>query len=152
MKNLKPLFLGIALICFAKFSFAQSSETSDFTGAVPTLNDYKALYVLNSSDPKQIDATLRNIDNVLGDPRLEGKLHIELVVFSGGVDAFKKSGPYKETLEALVAKGVVLQQCENTIRQRKIEKSELFDFVSYVPTGNGEIILRHYEGWAIVKP
>lgn len=151
MKNVKLLLFLIAMICFAHISFAQTSSSAT-PGAVPKLDQYNALYVLNSSDPKQITTTLRNIGNVLGDPRLEGKLHVELVAFSGGVDAFKKSGPYKETLEALVEKGVILLQCENTIRQRKIEKSELFDFVNYVPTGNGEIILRHYDGWAIVKP
>ncbi|WP_228374860.1 DsrE family protein [Chryseobacterium oranimense] len=49
-------------------------------------------------------------------------------------------------------KGVVMVQCENTLREKKIEKSELFEFVNYTPSGNGEMILRQDEGWAIVKP
>ena len=52
----------------------------------------------------------------------------------------------------MLAKGVILAECSNTVRERKIDKSDLFDFVSYVPSGNGEIILRHYEGWAVVHP
>lgn len=151
MKTIKTLLLATILICIAQISFAQSNPTV-FTGAVPTLTQYNALYVINTSDPKQTKGTLRNINNVLEDPRLKGKLHVELVAFSDGVELYKKDGPYKETLEALIAKGVVLAQCENTVRERKIDKSELFDFISYVPTGNGEIVLRHYEGWAIVKP
>jgi uncharacterized protein len=34
---------------------------------------------------------LPNINNALDDPRLKGKLHIELVAFGDGVEIFKKS-------------------------------------------------------------
>lgn len=88
----------------------------------------------------------------MNDPRLKGKLQIELVVFGDGVEIFKRGSLYKETLSDLKSKGVALVQCENTLKERKIDKSELYPFISYVPTGNGEIILRHYEGWAIIHP
>lgn len=65
---------------------------------------------------------------------------------------FDKAGPFEAQLEALLAKGVTLAQSENTLRERKISKEPLVPFVSYVPSGNGEIILRHYEGRAIVLP
>ncbi|HEU5364208.1 MAG TPA: hypothetical protein VFU62_01690, partial [Hanamia sp.] len=64
----------------------------------------------------------------------------------------KKSNHYDTLLLALQKRGVILAQCENTIRKRKISKDELWPFISYVPSGNGEIIIRHYEGWAIVHP
>lgn len=123
-----------------------------FSGAIATLSSYKALYVLNSGDEKKISSTLRNINNALNDPRLKSKLQIELVVFGDGVVLFQKTGSYEESLKELYNKGVILAQCENTLRQRKIEKSSLFPFISYVPSANGEIIIRHYEGWAIVYP
>jgi len=43
-------------------------------------------------------------------------------------------------------------QCNNTVVERKIDKNDLFPFIFYVPSGNGEIILREYEGWATVHP
>jgi intracellular sulfur oxidation DsrE/DsrF family protein len=92
------------------------------------------------------------MDNALEDPRLKGKLHMELIVFGDGVAVYMKSGPYEELLKKLATKGVILAECSNTVRERKIDKNELFDFISYVPSGNGEIILRHYEGWAVVHP
>lgn len=152
MKTVKPLLCLLAFLCLAQLSFAQSTNPADFKGATPTLDEYNALYVINTSDPKHVKGTLRNIKNVLGDPRLKDKLHVELIAFSDGVEVYKKDGPYKETLEELLKMGVVLAQCENTVRERKIDKTDLFDFISYVPTGNGEIVLRHYEGWAIVHP
>ena len=67
-----------------------------------------------------------------------------------GVKVYDKTGPFESRLKDLLQKGVILAQCENTLRERKIDKNTLFPFISYVPSGNGEIIIRHYEGWAIV--
>ncbi len=131
--------------------FAQT-QPKQFTGAKAVLKHYKALYVLNSGDEKKITGTLRNLKNALDDPRLKGKLEVELIAFSDGVAVYQKSGPFEKTLLELQARGVLLAQCENTIRERHIDKTELFDFISYVPSGNGEIIIRQQQGWAVVHP
>ena len=138
-------------ICIGLQAQSQQSSTS-FSGAQADLKHYKALYVINSNDVKKITSTLRNINNALEDPRLKGKLEVEVIAFGDGVEVFRKTGTFEETLKNLQAKGVLLAQCENTIRERHIDKSELFPFISFVPSGNGEIIIRHYQGWAIVHP
>ncbi|WP_170311715.1 DsrE family protein [Pedobacter nototheniae] len=149
---------AIALIIFSIFILLNSnsvfaqSDPNNFRGAQAYQKHYKALYVLNSGDEKHIAGTLRNIKNAMNDPRLKDKLEVELIAFSDGVAVYFKTGKFKEQLEELRNRGVVLAQCENTIRERKIEKSELFDFISYVPSGNGEIIIRQQQGWAIVHP
>lgn len=150
MKRITILTVIFSL-AFLGTVYAQQT-TPVFNGAIATLNSYNALYVLNSGDEKKISSTLRNINNALNDPRLKGKLQIELIVFGDAFTVYQKSGPYEDRLKELVQKGVILAQCENTLIQRKIEKSSLFPFVSFVPTANGEIIIRHYEGWAIVHP
>lgn len=143
----------IAVFCFiALQGFGQNQQGDDFRPAIAKKKHYNALYILNEKDDKKIRGLLRNIDNVLDDPRLKGKLHIEVIAFSDGVEMYKKSNNYESLLTALKKRGVVFAQCANTIRERKIDKSELFDFVHYVPSGNGEIILRQYEGWAVVHP
>jgi intracellular sulfur oxidation DsrE/DsrF family protein len=151
MKKCILIAAVFALITFAKQARAQT-DAAGFTGAQPKLEHYDALYVLNSSDEKRIKGILRNMDNALDDPRLKGKLHIELIVFGDGVAVYMKSGAYEQALKNLQAKGVILAECSNTVRERKIDKNDLFDFISYVPSGNGEIILRHYDGWAVVHP
>ena len=135
----------------ATLGFAQT-KSEVFTGAKATLKSYKALYVLNSGDEKKITSTLRNIKNALEDPRLKGKLEVELIAFGDGVAVYSRTGAFEQTLRELKARGVVLAQCENTVRERHIEKSSLFDFISFVPSGNGEIIIRQYQGWAVVHP
>lgn len=147
------MILMFAATLLATKSFSQSTkEPSQFHGATASLKAYKALYILNNSDEKKIKGTLRNINNALEDPRLKGKLEVELVAFGDGVDIFKKSSHYDTLLTNLQKKGVLLAQCENTIRERKISKDDLWPFISYVPSGNGEIIIRQYQGWATVHP
>ena len=150
-------FKFFAIIAFLSFSLNLAAQqrrvnTKDFHAAVAVKKNYKAVYQLNSEDDKKISATLKNINNALEDPRLAGKLEVELVVHGGGVVAFQKNSPYEQQLLMLQKKGVLLAQCENTLKERNITKSELFDFISYVPSGNGELIIRQDQGWAIIHP
>jgi intracellular sulfur oxidation DsrE/DsrF family protein len=147
----KLIFIFCMLIGAASTGFAQTTSAS-FTGAQATLKNYKALYVINSGDEKKITGTLRNLKNALDDPRLKGKLDVELIAFGDGVAVYQKSGTFEKTLLELQSRGVVLAQCENTVRERHIDKNTLFDFIGYVPSGNGEIIIRQYQGWAVVHP
>lgn len=151
MKTLLTTLL-IATTFFATTVFGQTSDSTNVQGAAATLKSYKALYYINQSDEKKIKGTLRNINNALNDPRLKGKLTIELVAFGDGVEMFKKENHYDTLLTALQGRGVQLVQCENTLRERIISKEDLWSFISYTPSGNGEIIIRQQQGWAIVHP
>lgn len=147
-KNLLA-FSIVLLSLLTNFSYAQKK---DFQGAVAHLKHYNALYIVNTNDEKHIRGTIRNINNALNDPRLKNKLTVELVAFGDGVAVFQKANNYDSLLLDLKNKGVILAQCENTLRERKIPKTDILDFVSFVPSGNGEIIIRSQEGWATVHP
>ncbi|MFT4024151.1 MAG: DsrE family protein [Flavihumibacter sp.] len=123
-----------------------------FTGAKAEKKKYQAIYQLDNGDPKIIEKAIRNINNALADPRLSGKLTIELVTFSGGTEACLKGNKFEADLKSLVEKGVIVAQCSNSLRERKIERSQLYDFIALVPSGNGELILRQQQGWTIIKP
>ncbi len=151
MKKIIAGLLTISSLLFAKQMMAQKVQ-QPFKGAKAVLQHYNALYYLNSDNEKTITGTLRNIKNALEDPRLKNKLTVEIVAFGDGVAVFQKQGIYEEKVKNLQAMGVILAQCENTIRERHIDKENLFPFISYVPSGNGEIIIRQYQGWAIVHP
>lgn len=97
---MKIIKLALILMAFGIHTISYSQKKGDmliFTGAQSHLNEYHALYILNDSGDKKIKGVIRNINNALEDPRLKGKLKVELVAF-------------------------------------------------------GEIIIRHYQGWAIVHP
>jgi intracellular sulfur oxidation DsrE/DsrF family protein len=149
-KSLLPILI-VFLTLGVQPLFAQQQK-EEFTGAKANLKKYKALYVLNNGEEKHMNSTLRNMRNVLADPRLKGKLTLELVVFGDGVKVFDKTGPFETQLADLQKQGVILAQCENTLRERKIDKSTLFPFINFVPSGNGEIVIRSADGWVIVHP
>lgn len=151
MKKLLILLPFVFVMAITTNLSAQETK-KPFTGAVAKKKSYKALYVLNNAEEKHISATLRNINNALEDARLKGKLEVELIAFGDGVAVYRKDGKFLDQLNMLKSKGVILAQCENTVRERKIDKSDLFDFISYVPSGNGEIIIRSAEVWVIVHP
>lgn len=144
------LLLATAFCCGSLF--AQTKTGEEFHGAAPTLKAYKVLYFIDQSDDKKIKGTIRNINNALDDGRLRGKLTVEFVAFGDGVEMFKTANHYDTLLMNLKNRGVILAQCLNTMKERKITKDELQPFISFVPSGNGEIIIRQQEGWAVLHP
>jgi hypothetical protein len=148
--KIKAILLAAILLVGVK-SFSQG-KSKDFHGAVAEAKSYKAVYFINDSSARKIKSTLRNIKNALEDPRLQGKLKVELVAFGDGVEMFKKINNYDTLLTTLQLKGVLLVQCLNTMKERKIDRNELWNFIGYVPTGNGEIIIRQAQGWAVIHP
>ncbi len=131
---------------------AFAAKAASFAGAPATQKHYRAVYQLDSSDPKLINQTLHNMKNALEDPRLKGKLELELVVFSGGTVVFKKDQPYEADVLALQQAGVILAQCANSLKAYKLTKDDMLPYISIVPTGNGELIIRQAEGWVLVHP
>jgi intracellular sulfur oxidation DsrE/DsrF family protein len=129
-----------------------AAKAAQFGGAPATRAHYRAVYQLDSDDPKLITKTLHNMQNALNDPRLKGKLELELVVFSGGTVAFRQGQPYEADVLALQRAGVILAQCQNSLTAYKLTKADLLPYVSVVPTGNGELIIRQTEGWVLVHP
>jgi intracellular sulfur oxidation DsrE/DsrF family protein len=131
---------------------AFAARAASFAGAPATQKHYRAVYQLDSSDPRLINQTLHNMKNALEDPRLKGKLELELVVFSGGTVVFKKDQPYEADVLALQQAGVMLAQCANSLKAYKLTKDDMLPYISVVPTGNGELIIRQAEGWVLVHP
>lgn len=97
----------------------QSSVTLKFEPVKATLS----VYVINESDENKIKAIIRNINNALEDPRLKGKLKVELLTFGAGVEMYKKVNAYEPLLLALQNKGVVMVQCENTLNEKKFQRT-----------------------------
>ena len=150
----KTLFLAMSLVIVANaFAYSQTTlQPAPFQGAAATKTSYQVVYQLNTDEDAHIKATLKNIKNALSDPRLADKLDVELVVHGQGIAAFKKGSAYEELLHSLKKQKVILAMCENTMRERNIKREDLFSFVSYVPSGNGELIIRQQEGWAYIHP
>ncbi len=129
---------------------AAAAQAARFHGATARKAHYRAIYQLNSGDPKVIAKTLQALQAALADPRLKGKLALELVVFSGGTTVLRKNQPYEADVLALQQAGVILAQCENSMKAQNFTPADMLPYISLVPTANGELIIRQAEGWALV--
>ncbi len=154
MKCKHYLLLAIATLTLATVANAQSylEANKKYGGAIAIEDVYKVIFQMDQGSSEIIKKTIRNINNLLKDPRLSGKLQIQVVAFSGGIDAYRKSSGYEADFKNLVRQGVIVSQCLNTLEDRQVSKEELYDFLAYVPTGNGELLIRASEGWTIIKP
>lgn len=148
------IFFLLTMICpqYAMADNALLDKNRSYSGAEVDKDSYKAIYQLDSNNPDIIRKAIRNIKNLMNDPRLKDKLQVELIAFAGGTDAMLKTSDYGDALRELVSMGVIVAQCENSLKERRLDKSQLHDFLGYVPTANGELVIRASEGWVIIKP
>ena len=113
---------------------------------------YGVVVQLDNGGPLAIKKTLTNIENLLNDPRLKGHITIELVANSKGYDVYVKGNGVEERLKKLQEEGVILAQCANTLKELHVDRSDLYPFITIVPSGMGEITLREAQGWAYIHP
>jgi len=115
-------------------------------------HEYGAIFQLDSGGDHAIKKTLNNIENLIKDPRVKGHIHVELLANSKGYDVYVKNNGFEKKLMQLQKDGVILAQCSNTLREKHIDRKDLYSFITMVPSGVGEITLRESEGWAYIHP
>lgn len=117
--------------------------------SVGQTKEHRILFHLATSDTLAHKALVKQLSNVLD---YWNTAKIEVVVHNNGV-SFMKLGEarFAKEIEALKDRGIVFAVCENTLKQRKIEKHQLLKTASFVPVGLVEIVTRQEEGWAYIK-
>lgn len=95
-------------------------------------------------------AVMRNVRNLLDD--FAGALRVELVAHGPAVDVCLRESPVAGDVQELIARGVVVAVCGNTLRGRDIDRSRLADGVVTVPAGIGEVVRKQQEGWSYLRP
>jgi intracellular sulfur oxidation DsrE/DsrF family protein len=129
-------------ILFALFvaflSFAANAQT------------HKVVIQLNTSDTLVWHGALKNISNLqaaLGTSTL-----IELVAHGAGISILVEGKTtQKAKITELAASGVLFKACENTIRERKIDRATILPQAGTVPSGVAEVVLKQEAGWAYLK-
>ena len=65
-----------------------SANAGEFHGAVATKSHYGAIFQIDAGGNKAIKKTLNNIENLLQDKRLKGKITVELIANSKSFDVY----------------------------------------------------------------
>jgi intracellular sulfur oxidation DsrE/DsrF family protein len=133
----KNLLLTLFLACFSMAAFAQSTT-------------HKVVLQLNTSDTLVWHGALKNISNL--QTALGATTQIELVAHGSGIGLLLDGKTtQKAKIAELASMGVLFKACENTIRERKIDRSTILPQVGTVPSGVAEVVIKQEAGWAYLK-
>ena len=130
---------SILLTLFVAFlSFSANAQT------------HKVVIQLNTSDTLVWHGALKNISNL--QTALGSSTQIELVAHGSGISILVDGKTTQKTkIAELAAMGVLFKACENTIRERKIDRSAILPQVGTVPSGVAEVVIKQEAGWAYLK-
>lgn len=148
MKNCVVVITLIALGTFLKCPWANAQEKSTPMEESKML---KAVVHVNFADSERQKHGLRNIENILKE--VQGKATIEVVGHGAGITLLEKSHTkHGKQIEKLVKAGVRFSACENTMREKGIDKDDLLPGIVTVPSGAVEVIRKQQEGYGYFKP
>ncbi len=139
MKKIIFLFV-LSLIILTPSVFAQK---------VVSMKNHKIVFHLTNNDSLVHKAMIRQINNLL---TAAPNAKIEVVSHSNGIE-FLMIAKTKQaaSITELKNKGVVFAACENTMRERKIDKSEILSEAIYVPSGVFEVVLKQEQKYSYIK-
>lgn len=146
MKPFTQYLLGAAttlvLVGILAFSRSVPQEQAEKKGT-------RVVFQLSTPDTAAHRSLTRQLHNLLdGLP----KAQVEVVVHNKGITMLHAQKTTLATeLQALKARGVTFVACEQTLKQQKIEKSEILPLAGFVPRGLVEVIQKQEEGWAYIK-
>jgi intracellular sulfur oxidation DsrE/DsrF family protein len=79
-------------------------------------------------------------------------VQIEVVCHGPGIDFLhiQRTG-FKEDIYQLKDLGIVFIACENTLKERHIEKEYILPQMEYVEMGIGHLVIKQEQGWSYIK-
>lgn len=81
-----------------------------------------------------------------------GVIQVELVTHGPGIGLCLPGSASAEAVQALMARGVAVAACENTLRSQDMDRGRLAEGVVTVPSGIGELVRKQHQGWAYLRP
>lgn len=105
---------------------------------------------LDDADPGVQAMAVNNIVNLLRD--LGASTPVELVLNGPGLSAGLAESPRALEIHDLLARGVSVAACANTMRAGDVTPDRLASGVVVVTSGVGQLVRRQREGWAYLRP
>ncbi len=130
--------------------------------AVPAMAqgvNHKIVFHVDENDPKLMNMTLNNVQNVtayfesIGDT-----VEIEVVAYGPGLNMYRAdTSPVAERIAvlALENENLTFAACGNTLRKMEAKAGgpvELISEAQVVPSGVVQLVLRQEQGWSYIRP
>lgn len=112
---------------------------------------YKVVLQVSDGDPAKWNLALNNANNIMHDLG-KGNVSIEIVAYGPGIAMLKGDSKVAARLAQALDNSVGIEACENSMHAFKLQKSEMYSGIAYVPSGVVHIMQRQREGWQYIRP
>ncbi len=143
----RALFASLLLSSFLALAPAAANAQSN----APAAGRYRVVIQVSDNDPAKWNLALNNARNVQVDLGMDN-VDVEIVAYGPGLPMLKADSKVAQRLDSAAKQGVGLMACENTMRNTKVERGEIFGGAKFVDAGVVHIMNRQREGWSYVRP
>jgi intracellular sulfur oxidation DsrE/DsrF family protein len=112
---------------------------------------YKVVLQVSDADPGKWNLALNNARNIQQDLG-NGNVEIEIVAYGPGLAMLKSDSKVANRLADALDNSISLLACENTMRNTRVTKEQMYSGIGYVDAGVVHIMKRQREGWAYIRP
>ena len=132
----KIIFFIITIFLFASVIFAQQKQ-------------HKIVFDFTKADTASFSTIVRHAKNIMS---MTGNAKLEVVCHGPGLDLLvKNKTTVQKEIEELNKLKVVFAACNETMKRRRIDKSQLLSQAIVVPAAILEISLKEQESWSYIK-
>jgi intracellular sulfur oxidation DsrE/DsrF family protein len=112
---------------------------------------YKLVLQVSDADPAKWNLAVNNARNVQNDLGKDN-VDVEIVAYGPGLGMLKNDSKVAGRLAEALDNNIGLMACENTMRNTKVTKSDMYAGIRYVDAGVVHLMKRQREGWAYIRP
>jgi uncharacterized protein len=134
----------IAMLALAGAVFALSPATA-------LADKQKVVFQVSDNDPAKWNLALNNARNVQADLGKD-KVDIEIVAYGPGLQMLRVDSKVAPRLAQALDANIGVYACQNTMRNTKTEKADLYHGIGFVGAGVTHIMKRQSEGWNYIRP
>ena len=134
---MRPVLM-VLLMAFSTLGFAQQAKQ-------------RVVFQVSDNDPVKWNLALNNARNVQQDLGAQN-VEIEIVAYGPGLAMLRSESKVADRLAGALYSNVGLVSCENTMKNTKVTRDQMYAGISYVQAGVTHIMKRQREGWAYIRP
>jgi intracellular sulfur oxidation DsrE/DsrF family protein len=111
----------------------------------------KVVIQVSDADPAKWNLALNNARNVQQDLGKD-KVDVEIVAYGPGLGMLKADSKVAARLAQALDSNIGLMACENTMRNTKVKREDMYGGISFVDAGVVHLMKRQREGWSYIRP
>ena len=135
----------------AALLLAAAAILSPFAAQAQSAERARVVIQVSDADPGKWNLALNNANNVQQDLGKD-KVDIEIVAYGPGLAMLKSDSKVAPRLAQALDRSIGLMACENTMRNTKTTRADMYAGIAYVDAGVVHLMKRQREGWAYIRP